>query len=59
MIKGTRVPVSRVIGGLVGGMTVAEVVEECGVTEEDVRAALAFAAEWVESEEFHPLRKAV
>jgi uncharacterized protein (DUF433 family) len=59
VIKGTRVPVTRIIGGLAGGMTVAEVIEEYGVTEEDVRAALAFAGELVESEEFHPLRKAV
>jgi uncharacterized protein (DUF433 family) len=58
VIKGTRVTVARVIGGLAGGMTVEAVVEEYGVTKEDIRAALAFASELVESEEFHPIRKA-
>jgi uncharacterized protein (DUF433 family) len=58
VIKGTRVPVVRIIGGLAGGMSVADVIEEYGVTQEDVRAALTFAGELIESEEFHPLRKA-
>ncbi|MBV9759582.1 MAG: DUF433 domain-containing protein [Acidobacteriaceae bacterium] len=59
VIKGTRVPVIRIISGLAGGMTVLEVIKEYGVSEEDVRAALGFAGELVESEEFHPLRRAV
>ena len=28
IIKGTRVPVARVIGGLAGGMTIEEIVNE-------------------------------
>ena len=53
VIRGTRVPVVRVVGGLAGGMTVAEVCREYAVTEEDVRAALEYAAELIDSEHDH------
>ena len=55
VIRGTRVPVARIVGGLAGGMSFEQVREEYGVTEEDIRAALAFAGSLVEQEEFHPL----
>ena len=55
VIRGTRVPVVRVLGGLAGGMSVEEVIKEYAVTEEDVRAALAYASEVIEQEEHHPL----
>jgi uncharacterized protein (DUF433 family) len=55
VICGTRAPVVRIIGGLAGGMTVEEVTKEYGVTEEDARAALAYASELIEREEHHPL----
>lgn len=50
VIKGTRVPVEIIIGGLAGGMTVAEVCAEYRVVEQDVRAALAYAAETLAEE---------
>ncbi len=55
VIRGTRVPVSRIVGGLAGGMTFDEVMAEYGVTMEDIRAALEFANQLIEQEEFHPL----
>jgi len=55
VIRGTRVPVTRIIGGLAGGMTKEEIMREYEVTEEDIWAALRFAAELIEAEEFHPL----
>lgn len=55
VIRGTRVPVERIVGGLAGGMTFEEVQEAYGVTVEDIRAALAFANELVQQETFHPL----
>jgi len=55
VIRGTRVPVSRIIGGLAGGMTREEIMREYEVTEEDIRAALGYAADLIETEEFHPL----
>lgn len=55
VIRGTRVPVARVIGGLAGGMTYGEVADTYGVTTEDILAALEFAGRLVEQEEHHPL----
>jgi uncharacterized protein (DUF433 family) len=43
VIRGTRVPVARIAGGLAGGMTPTEVMREYGISEEDVRAALNFS----------------
>ena len=55
VIRGTRVPVVRIIGGLAGGMTVEEITREYDITEEDVRAALEYASQLIEQEEHHPL----
>lgn len=45
VIRGTRVPVARIVGGLAGGMTEEEIIREYDITDEDVRAALAYAAQ--------------
>ncbi|MEX1252975.1 MAG: DUF433 domain-containing protein [Dehalococcoidia bacterium] len=42
LIAGTRVPVQVIVGSLAGGSTVAEVCEGHAVTDDDVRAALAY-----------------
>ena len=55
VIRGTRVPVARVIAGLAGGMTREDVIREYAITDEDVAAALAYAADLVEADEFHAL----
>jgi len=55
VIRGTRVPITRIIGGLAGGMTKKEIMRGYEVTEEDIEAALSYAAELIETEEFHPL----
>jgi uncharacterized protein (DUF433 family) len=55
VIRGTRVPIARVIGSLAGGMTQEEIRREYDITEEDIAAALAFAADLIESEEYYPL----
>ena len=55
VIKGTRVPVQVIVGGLAGGMTAEEVCEEYRVTAEDVQAALAYAAETLAEEKVHAL----
>jgi uncharacterized protein (DUF433 family) len=36
-------------------MTKEEIMREYEVTEEDIEAALSYAAELIEAEEFHPL----
>jgi uncharacterized protein (DUF433 family) len=55
VIRGTRVPVARIVGGLAGGMTAAEVAHEYGITEEDVQAALRYAESLLESDTFFAL----
>jgi len=55
VIRVTRVPITRIVGGLAGGMTKEEIMQEYEVTEEDIKAALNYAAELIEAEEFHPL----
>ncbi len=58
VIRGTRVPVTVVVGSLAGGMTFEEVQREYDVTAEDIRAALRFVGELAEQESFHPLPSA-
>ena len=55
IIRGTRVPVTRIVGGLAGGMTFEEIMQEYEVTREDIYAALRFATKLIENEVFHPL----
>lgn len=51
IIQGTRVPVELILAKLSGGMTVQEVASEYEITLEDVRAALAYAARVLASED--------
>ena len=55
VIRGTRVPVVRILGGLAGGMSIHEIIHEYEVTEDDIRAALTYASEVIDQEEHHPL----
>jgi uncharacterized protein (DUF433 family) len=56
-IKGTRVPVSVIVGSVADGDSIAEVLRAYPqLAEEDVRAALHFAAEAVSRADFVPLR---
>ncbi|HKB16964.1 MAG TPA: DUF433 domain-containing protein [Planctomycetota bacterium] len=47
LIRGTRVPVETVLGGLAGGMSVGEVALEYRMRPKEVRAAIAYAARLV------------
>ena len=55
VIRGTRMPVALVVGSLAGGMSFDEVQRDYGLSVEDIRAALKFAGELVEHEQFYPL----
>jgi uncharacterized protein (DUF433 family) len=55
VIRGTRMPVSLIVGSLAGGMGFEEVEREYGLTRVQIRAALKYAGELVEQEEHHPL----
>lgn len=51
VIKGTRVPVELVVGKLAGGMTFEEVMREYDLTQQDILAALNYAAHVLAQEE--------
>jgi uncharacterized protein (DUF433 family) len=55
VIKGPRVPVEVLIGHLAGGDTIETICESYRVTEQDVRAALADAAEMLRQERVYAL----
>jgi uncharacterized protein (DUF433 family) len=55
VVRGTRMPVSLIVGSLAGGMGFEDVEREYGLTQSQIRAALKFAGELVEQEEHHAL----
>lgn len=60
VIKGTRIPVDAIIKRLAEGMSIKEILEEYpNLKEEDVKAALEYAAKVVSGEEVMPLMERV
>ena len=56
VIRGTRVPVEIIVRKLAEGASVAEILGDFPrLTEEDVRAALRFAADTLSADEIIPL----
>ena len=55
VIRGTRVPVNRILGGLAGKMTFDKMCQEYDVTVEDVQATINYVEEVVEQETHHPI----
>lgn len=55
VIRGTRVPVQVIIGALAGGMSREEICREYRITEADVQAALAYAAQALAEEKVHAI----
>jgi uncharacterized protein (DUF433 family) len=55
VIRGTRVPVARILGGLAGGMSFEDLCREYNLTVADIRAAIQYAEQLVEQETHHPL----
>lgn len=55
VITGTRVPVQVIVGSLAGGDSITEVCAAYELTEDDVRAALTYAAEVLGQERLHAL----
>ncbi len=53
VIKGTRIPVSLILGHLASGMSVDELVYEYDLNKEDIYAALAYAAKRIGEEAMH------
>jgi uncharacterized protein (DUF433 family) len=55
VIKGTRVALQYIVGALAGGDSISDVCEAYLISEEDVRAALAYATHALEDEVVHAL----
>jgi len=56
VIKGTRIPVDAILKRLAEGMSIKDVLEEYpNLNEEDVKAALEYAAKVVSGEEVMPV----
>jgi len=55
VLRGTRVPIVRILGGLAGGMTPTEVCQKYDISEDDLRAVLAYAVTLIEADQFYPL----
>ena len=51
VIEGTRTPVDLIVGKIAGGMTIEDLMEEYGLTREQVQGALKYAAHLVAEEE--------
>ena len=55
-IRGMRVPVTMIVGSLADGMTFGEILEAYPqLSNEDIQAALAYAAETLRSDVLSPL----
>ena len=56
VIKGTRIPIDAIIRRLAEGMSIREILEEYpNLKEEDIKAALEYAAKVVSGEEVMPV----
>ena len=55
VIKGTRVPVQVIVGSLAGGMTMEKVCKEYNIQPEQVKAALAYAAQLLAEERLYAI----
>ncbi len=56
VISGTRVPVDLVLARLASGLSFEELCEEYGLTDETIRAALAYAADALSGEQVRAAR---
>lgn len=45
IIRGTRLPITIVLGSLAGGMTFEEIQREYDITADDIRAALSYVTQ--------------
>ncbi len=55
VIRGTRTPVTVVLGALAGGDSFAQIEQDYAITSDDIRACIAFACDEVSRQSYHPL----
>ncbi len=57
ILRGTRITVEEVLGALAGGMQFEDIKAEYGLTENQIRMAVAYAFAFLKGEEIRPLAK--
>ncbi|MBI4578075.1 MAG: DUF433 domain-containing protein [Planctomycetes bacterium] len=55
IVRGTRTPVTVILGALAAGDTFQQIEADYDITEDDIRACAAFAAEELNQQAYHPL----
>ena len=55
VIRGTRTPVTVVLGALAGGDSFEDVKRDYEITDEDIRACIAFGCEQIEQQTYYPI----
>ena len=55
VIRGTRTPVTVVLGALAGGDSFEQIQGDYSITADDIRASIAFAAGEIAAQSYHPL----
>jgi len=55
VVRGTRTPVTVVLGALAAGDTFQAIQQDYGISEEDIRACIAFACDELNQQSYHSL----
>jgi uncharacterized protein (DUF433 family) len=55
VVSGTRIPVARILGSLASGMRQEELMQEYALSEQQIRDAMRYAAQILESEKAYPI----
>lgn len=55
VIRGTRTPVTVVLGALAAGDTYEQIQNDYEITADDIRACIAFAAVELNEQSYHPM----
>lgn len=55
VIRGTRTPVTVVLSALAGGDSFEDIKNDYEITDDDLRACIAFACEEIDAQTYHPL----
>ena len=55
VIRGTRTPVTVILGALAAGDSIEQIRQDYDLTEEDIRACLAFACDELNQQAYHSL----
>ena len=55
VVRETRTPVTVVLSALAGGDSFEDIRKDFDITDEDIRACIAFACEEINLQTYHPL----